>query len=79
MRRKDVKKTTFKCHYGQFEFLIMPFGLTNALETFQSCMNKVFNQYLKKNVLVFFDDILIYSKTWEEHLKNIDTILGILE
>ena len=79
MRREDVEKTAFRCHYGHFEFLVMPFGLTNAPTTFQSCMNKVFSQYLRKFVLVFFDDILIYSKTWEEHLKHIDTILGILE
>ena len=74
-----MEKTTFRCHYGHFESLVMPFGLTNAPTTFQSCMDKVFSQHLQKFVLVFFDDILIYSKTWEEHLKHIDTILGILE
>ena len=46
MRREDVEKTAFKCHYGHFEFLVMPFGLFNAPKKFQSCMNKVFNQYL---------------------------------
>ena len=69
MRREGVEKISFRCHYGHFEFLVMPFGLTNASTTFQSCMNKVFSQYLQKFVLVFFDD----------HLKHIDTILGILE
>ena len=75
MRREDVEKTTFRCHCENFEFLVMPFGLTNAPATFQSCMNKVFSHHLQKFVLVFFDDILIYSKTWEEHLKHIDSIL----
>lgn len=79
MRREDVEKIAFRCHYGHFKFLVMPFGLTNAPEKFQSCMNKVFSKHLQKFVLVFFDDILIYSKTWEEHLKYINTILGILE
>jgi len=68
MRDKDVEKTAFRCHYGHFDFLVMPFGLTNALETFQSCMNKVFSKQLMKFALVFFDDMLIYSKTWMEHL-----------
>ena len=57
----------------------MPFGLTNALATFQSCMNHVFNKQLIKHLLVFFDDLLIYSKTWEEHLWHVDQILSIME
>ena len=79
MRKEDVPKTAFRCHYGHFEFLVLPFGLTNAPATFQSCMNHIFRQQLRKFLLIFFDDILIYSKTWEEHLQHIQEVLNILE
>jgi hypothetical protein len=79
MREEDISKTTFRCHYDHYEFLVMPFGLTNAPTTFQSCMNHVFNKQLRKHLLVFFDDLLIYSKTWEEHLRHVDQILSIME
>ena len=79
VKDQDVPKTACRCHYGHFEFLVMPFGLINAPATFQSCMNHIFRSHLRKFVLVFFDDILIYCRTWEEHLQHIEAVLRILE
>lgn len=78
MTPEDVYKTAFKTHAGHYEYLVMPFGLTNALCTFQGRMNHIFQEVERTSVLVFFDDILVYSASWEEHLKHLEEVFTIL-
>ncbi|GJV20210.1 putative reverse transcriptase domain-containing protein [Tanacetum coccineum] len=75
----DIPKTVFRTRYGHFEFTIMPFGLTNAPAIFMDLMNRVCKPYLDKFVIVFIDDILVYSKSKEEHEVHLKTILELLK
>ena len=71
----DIPKTTFVTRYGLYEFIVMSFGLTNAPAYFMYLMNKVFMEYLDKFIVVFIDDILVYSKNEEEHEEHLRLVL----
>ncbi|GKB21136.1 putative reverse transcriptase domain-containing protein [Tanacetum coccineum] len=79
VREEYIPKTTFRTHYGHYEFQVMPFGLTNALAVFMDLMNRVCKPYLDRFVIVFIDDILIYSKSRKEHEGHLRLILKLLK
>lgn len=79
IRKEDIPKIAFTTRYGLFEFIVMSFGLTNTPAYFMNLMNKVFMEYFDKFVVVFIDDILIYSKTNEEHAGHLHLVLEKLK
>ena len=78
IKPEDIPKTAFRIRYSHYEFTMMPFGLTNAAAAFMDLMKRVFRPYLDKFVVVFIDDILIYSKDKEEHANHLRTMLQTL-
>jgi len=78
VKADDVQKTTFRSRYGHYEYVVMPFGMTNASAVFMNYMNMIFRPFLDKFVVVFIDDILIYSRTQEEHAEHLRLVLGVL-
>lgn len=78
MHSDDIAKTAFRTHHGHFEYMVMPFGLTSTPSTFQALVNSVLKDFLRRFILIFFDDILIYSPTWSQHLQHICAVFQVL-
>ena len=77
VKSEDIPKTAFRTRYGHYEYLVMRFGVTNAPGVFMDYMNRVFHPYLDSFVVVFIDDILVYSKTREEHEEHLRIMLHV--
>ena len=78
VRDEDIQKTTCRTRYGHYEFVVMPFGLTNAPTVFMDIMNRVCRPMLDRSVIVFIDDILVYSRSTEQHEEHLREILKVL-
>ena len=78
VRATDIEKTAFRTRYSHYEFLFMPFRVTNAPATFMDFMNQVFKHFLDEFVIVFIDDILVYSKSFAEHEQHLRMVLQTL-
>ena len=78
VKEVDVSKTTFRTQYEHYEFLVMPFGLTNATAAFMDLMNRIFRPYVDQFVVIFIDDILVYSKDAQEHEQHLKIVLQTL-
>ena len=79
VREEDIPKTALNSRYGHYEFTVMPFGLTNAPAVFMDLMHRVFRPYLDRFVVVFIDDILVYSKSEDEHEEHLRIVLETLQ
>ena len=79
VKSEDIHKTTFRTRYGHYEYSVMLFGVTNAPGVFMEYMNRIFNTYLDQFVVVFIDDILIYSKSEREHVEHLRILLQVLK
>jgi len=79
VKDEDMQKKAFRTRYGHYEYTVMPFGVTNAPGVFMEYMNNIFHTYLDRFVVVFIYDILIYSKSEEEHVEHLRIVLQVLE
>ena len=78
VKDEDVQKTAFRTRYGHYEYSVMPFGVTNAPGVFMEYMNRIFHEYLDRFVVVFIDDILVYSKSVADHAEHLRIVLEVL-